>query len=278
MEMNRTVMPAAVAVIALLLASCGTPISRTPVQVVQAAATKTSALKTAKIAMTADVSATVPGMNQTAPHTVNATIKGDGALEMPDNLQMAVTFKTEGLSIDTEIVVIAGTAYVKDPLSGKWKTTSLSELGFSAGASQLDPSTYTELMKAVKSVEDKQDTTIKDSTGAEVRVHHYRLTIDPAVLKDKVGASISNAKLKAAVLQYADTLAASNYTYEVWIGVTDDYVHRLTLDVSPGTANPGATPPADGGVTEALRSLKVHVTIDFRDFNGPVKITVPTVG
>src|SRR5438309_7538168 len=51
--------------------------------------------------------------------TVDLTISG--AVKKPDQLEATIEAKLGGLTVDTEVIAVAGRLYAKDPMTGKWK-------------------------------------------------------------------------------------------------------------------------------------------------------------
>src|SRR5438132_9126235 len=51
--------------------------------------------------------------------TVDLTISG--AVKKPDQLEATIEAKLGGLTVDTEVIAVAGRLYAKDPMTGRWK-------------------------------------------------------------------------------------------------------------------------------------------------------------
>jgi hypothetical protein len=265
------------------LAACGSPLAKpeTPQQALANAAQRATQLKSAKFDFTGGVTMTLPASlaqslgqgSSNGSLVVNLT--GNGEAQFPDRYHAVVGVKMSGFSVDTEVIVANGKAYVKNPLTSKWEASSAS-----AGLDQLgqpDPLSYDQLLKNVQSVKDLGDTTLNGTT-----VHHYQLTPDKAKLLASLNStSVKNPQALAAMKQVLDN---GSMTVEVWFGKDDHLVRRLSTDASysidlnqflGALGSSSGTAGLPGGSTIHATA---HVVINYHDFDMPVTISIPAVG
>jgi hypothetical protein len=265
------------------LAACASPLAKpeTPERALSAAAQRASQLHSAKFDLQGNVKMTFPaemakmfGQSGAAAGSVSLDMSGTGEAQFPDRYHATVNAKLAGLSVDTEVIVANGKAYVKNPVSGQWQVSPQAGI---TGLSQPDPLSYDQLLKNVKSVKDLGDTTLNGTT-----VHHYRLTPD----KDKLIASLDKAVAKnaQALAALKQVLDSGTMTVEVWFGKDDHLVRRVSTDAdytidlnqfmgSLGpTAKSGSQFPAGSSI-----HATAHVVINYHDFDAPVTISIPTV-
>jgi hypothetical protein len=265
------------------LAACASPLAKpeTPEQALSAAAQRASQLHSAKFDLQGNVKMTFPaemakmfGQSGAAAGSVSLDMSGTGEAQFPDRYHATVNAKLAGLSVDTEVIVANGKAYVKNPVSGQWQVSPQAGI---TGLSQPDPLSYDQLLKNVKSVKDLGDTTLNGTT-----VHHYQLTPD----KDKLIASLDKAVAKnaQALAALKQVLDSGTMTVEVWFGKDDHLVRRVstdadyTIDLNQFMGSLGAT--AKSGSQFAAGSsvhATAHVVINYHDFDAPVTISIPTV-
>jgi hypothetical protein len=271
----------------LLLAACASPLGKaeTPQQALAAASQRATQLHSAKFDLAGHVSMTFPpqlaalmARSGSAAGSFNLDLTGNGEAQFPDRYHAAIDAKLGGVSVTSEVISIAGKAYVKNPLTGKW-TVSTEPSGIASPINQPDPLTYTQLLGNVKSIKDLGDTTLDSTT-----VHHYQLIPD----KDKLLASLDktsapkSAQAQAALKQVLDN---GTMTIEVWFGKDDHLVRRISTDadyhldlgqlmglLGGATAGSSAGLPAGSGV-----HATAHVVINYHDFDAPVTISIPTV-
>ncbi len=270
----------------LALAACGSPLAKpeTPQQALDAAAQRSSQLKSAKFDLQGNVKMTFPaqlgqllGQSGPAAGSISLDMTGTGEAQFPDRYHAVINAKMSGFSVATEVIVANGKAYVKNPLSGKWQVSSQSG-GITGQLSQPDPLSYEQLLKNVKSITDLGDTTLNGTT-----VHHYQLIPD----KDKLIAALDQAAVKnpQALAAIKQVLDSGTLTVEVWFGKDDHLVRRVstdadyTIDLNQLMGSLGAAPPS-GSQLPAGASIHAtaHVVINYHDFDAPVTISMPTVG
>ncbi len=270
----------------VVLAACASPLAKpeTPQQAVAAAAQRAKQLKSAKFDMQGHVDLTFPPQLASVFAQAGATagsfaldLTGNGEAQFPDRYHATINAKLGGVTIGSEVVSIAGTAYVKNPMTGKWTSSSV-PAGIGGQLNQPDPLSYAQLLTNVKSIKDLGDTNLNGTT-----VHHYQLIPD----KDKLVASLNSgsaattAQAQAALKQVLDN---GTMTVEVWFGKDDHLVRRLVTDAdyhldlgqlmgSLGAGSPGSTNVPPGSNIHAV----AHMLINYHDFNAPVTITIPSV-
>jgi hypothetical protein len=271
---------------AALLAACASPLAKpeTPQQALASAATRASQLHSAKFDLLGHVNLTFPpqlaslfAQSGAKAGSFALDLTGNGEAQFPDRYHATINAKLGGVGISSEVVSIAGTAYVKNPLNGKWTASSVPG-GIAGQLNQPDPLSYAQLLKNVKTIKDLGDTTISGTA-----VHHYQLIPD----KDKLlaaagtGSSAKDAQARAALKQVLDN---GTMTFEVWFGKDDHLVRRLQTDadynmdlgqlmnsLGTGSANSSGVPAASNIHAVA------HMVINYHDFDSQVTITVPTV-
>jgi hypothetical protein len=271
----------------LALTACASPLAKaeTPQQALSSAAQRASQLHSAKFDLQGNVKMTFPpalgqmfGSSGAAAGSLSLDMTGNGEAQFPDRYHAVINAKLAGLSVATEVVVANGQAYVKNPLNGKWESSTQSS-GITGQLSQPDPLSYEQLLKNVKSIKDLGDTTMPDGT----KVHHYQLTPDKAKLLasfDK--AAVKNPQAKAAIEQ---VLNSGTMTIEVWFGKDDHLVRRITtdadytVDLNQLMGAVGA-PSGSSGKLPAGSTIHAtaHIEIDYHNFDAPVTISIPSLG
>lgn len=270
-----------------MLAACASPLAKpeTPQQAVAAAANRAKQLHSAKFDLQGHVNLTFPPQLASLFAQSGATagsfaldLTGNGEAQFPDRYHALINAKLGGVAIGSEVVSIAGVAYVKNPINGKWTASSVPG-GIAGQLNQPDPLSYSQLLKNVKSIKDLGDTAIDGSA-----VHHYQLIPD----RDKLlaaasaGSGSKDAQAQAALKQVLDN---GTMTTEVWFGKDDHLVRRLQTDAdytmdlgqlmgSLGAGSAGSTRVPTGSNIHAV----AHMVINYHDFDSQVTITVPTVG
>jgi len=287
----------------MVLMSCASPFAKkeTPDQALGAAAQTMQDVKTAKFDLdgTADVKlppALAQIISQQAGSQLPAgltldnlvmKITANGEARFPDQSRITIQMRLGGFSVSTGEVMVGTKIYLKDPISGKWTVVTapgMEQLG--SQFNQLDPLTVKELLSAYQTVTDLGDSKIGDAS-----VHHYKLVPDKTKLGERLDKSpaLQNPLARAAVRQLLDR---GTFVVEVWIGVQDHLLRKVTADgdqsadlnqlsaafgPSSGTVTrPGATPTPLPPGSEVR--VKFHTSLEFHDFNAPVTITEPKVG
>jgi hypothetical protein len=268
----------------LALAACASPLAKaeTPQQALDAAAQRAGQLKSAKFDLAGNVKMTFPaalgkqlGQSGAAAGSIALDMSGTGEAQFPDRYHALINAKISGLSLTTEVVVANGTAYVKNPLNGKWQASASG--GITGQFSQPDPLSYEQLLKNVKSIKDLGDTTVNSTA-----VHHYQLIPD----KDKLIAALDKATVKnpQALAAIKQVLDSGTMTVEVWFGKDDHLLRRISTDAdytidlsqllgSLGASTSGGSQLPSGSTIHAT----AHMVLNYHDFDAPVTISIPTV-
>jgi len=210
--------------------------------------------------------------------TTTVNLKITGAAQRPDQLQATVIAKIGGVTINTQALAVGGTLYYKDPMTSKWEVFKRAEAGTQDnGKVKLS---YQSILDTAKSVTEVGDPTTLNG----VSVEHYRVVPDLVKLFAQVSADhqLKNPQA-AAIIQ--EVLKNVILTADVWTGVDDHLIHRLSYDADvtvdlnqlatafPRDSQRGLTlPPA------SVAHLTAHAVIDLHDFNAKVTIQAPTVG
>jgi len=266
--------------LAVALAGCASPLAKpeTPQQAVAAAAQRAGKLHSAKFDMQGHVNLTFPPQLASifaqaggAGGNFALDLTGNGEAQFPDRYHATVNTKLGGLSISSEVISLGGIAYVKNPMTGKWTSSSLPG-GITSQLNQPDPLSYAQLLTNVKSIKDLGDTTL-DGTA----VHHYQLMPDKA----KLEAAAKGAQAQAALKQVLDN---GTMTIEVWFGKDDHLVRRLVTDADYhldlgqllGSLGAGSSTSLKVPAGSTIHAV-AHMQIGYHDFDAPVTITIPTV-
>ena len=274
----RRILAAIFAVV--MLPACGgvAQLNETPQQVVSTASDKMSHLQSAKFDLAAIVLEQFPpaftdqlGAAGAALANLSIDLSGKGEAKFPDKASMSLQVKTGSVTISTDMVFAAGKIYIKDPASGNW-TAPASAQGVSQFTNQADPLSGAAILKTAQSIKDLGDTTLNGTA-----VHHYQIVPD----KNKVADQASTQEAKDLM---RSMLESGSIQLEVWIGKDDHLLHRVkndtdaTIDLkkvmeASGQQLPPGFPLPAGATVHTV----VHATIDYRDFNAPVTVSVPAV-
>ena len=266
---------------AVVLSACGAAAqltAQTPQQVVSTASDRMAKLQSAKFDLTATILEQFPtsftdqlGPAGAALANLSIDMSGKGEAKFPDKASMSLQVKTGGITASTDMVFAGGKIYIKDPTSGNW-TQPAGAQGVSQFTNQADPLSGAAILKTAQSIKDLGDTTLNGSA-----VHHYQIVPDKSKVADQ--ASTQQAKdLVRSMLENGSILL------EVWIGKDDHLLHRMkndtdaTIDLkkvmeASGQQLPPGFPLPAGATVHTV----VHATIDYRDFNAPVTVSVPAV-
>jgi LppX_LprAFG lipoprotein len=274
----RRILAATLAMVTLPACGGVAQLNETPQQVVSAASDKMSHLQSAKFDLAATVLEQFPpaftdqlGPAGAALANLSIDMSGKGEAKFPDKASMSLQVKTGSLTISTDMVFAAGKIYIKDPTSGNW-TAPASAQGVSQFTNQADPLSGAAILKTAQSIKDLGDTTLNGSA-----VHHYQIVPD----KNKVADQASTQEAKDLM---RSMLESGSIQLEVWIGKDDHLLHRVkndtdaTIDLkkvmeASGQQLPPGFPLPAGATVHTV----VHATIDYRDFNAPVTVSVPAV-
>lgn len=210
--------------------------------------------------------------------TTTVNLKITGAAQRPDQLQAMVMAKIGGVTINTEVVAVGGTLYYKDPMTSRWEVLKRGETG-SQHTDKVKLS-YQTILDTAKSVTEVGDPTTLNG----VSVEHYRVVPDLVKLFAQLSADHQPKNPQAAAI-IQEVLKSVILTADVWTGVDDHLIHRLsydtdvTVDLSQlATAFPSDSQQALTLPPGSVARLTAHAVIDLHDFNVKVKIQAPTVG
>ncbi|HXA41314.1 MAG TPA: hypothetical protein VNV65_00215 [Candidatus Solibacter sp.] len=218
--------------------------------------------------------------------TFNGNFTGDLKVVKPDRLAFDATAKLNGISIEFSAIRIGADSYSKDLLSGAWKKSTAGSganvlgNGLTGGASldSLDPATMTDLLKYLS-----VDQTFADTDVDGAHVHHYRVKLDTAKLKDELSHKGVLADGKSNQF-FDDIVKQSQYTIEVWVGTADHLVRRVsfsldsTMDLGGlGGFNLGGASPKPASTPQPVH-VTAHAQLDYADFNKSIQVTPPPIG
>jgi LppX_LprAFG lipoprotein len=274
----RRILAATFAVVLLPACAAVAPLNETPQQVVSTASEKMSQLQSAKFDLTATVLEQVPasltdqlGTAGAALSNLSIDLSGKGQAKFPDKASMSLQVKMGSMTISTDMVLAAGKIYIKDPTSGSW-TAPAGAQGVTQFTNQADPLSGAAILKTAQSIKDLGDTTLNGSA-----VHHYQIVPD----KNKVADQASTQEAKDLM---RSMLESGSIQLEVWIGKDDQLLHRVKNDTDAAIdlkkvmeASGQQLPPGFPLPAGATVHTVVHATIDYRDFNAPVTVSVPAV-
>lgn len=264
----------------VMLSACGSvaQLNETPQQVVSTASDKMSQLQSAKFDLTATVLEQFPpsftdqlGAAGAALANLSIDMSGKGEAKFPDKASMSLQVKTGSMTISTDMVFAAGKIYIKDPTTSNW-TAPASAQGVTQFTNQADPLSGAAILKTAQSIKDLGDTTLNGSA-----VHHYQIVPD----KNKVADQATTQEARDLV---RSMLESGSIQLEVWIGKDDHLLHRVKNDTDASIdlkkvmeASGQQLPPGFPLPAGATVHTVVHATIDYRDFNAPVTVSVPAV-
>jgi hypothetical protein len=235
-----------------------------PVAVVAGAASRSTAEKTAKVALTGTV-----GLSG---QTVN--LNGDGAIDFANKtFHLTITVPSMGV---IEEVFVDDVIYIKVPSSaagefgGKpWLKIDPKALAGTGGANpfgSLDSSNPTQILNTLQGV--GTVTKVGDDTVRGTHTVHYRADVDIAKAANKQGFTPAQQQQLQQTLGGQSTLPE-----DVWL---DDQgrVRRVAVDIN-------ATPPAgaSAGATAAPTPVHTQVALEFFDYGQPVPpVSAPAAG
>jgi len=253
---KRSVLPAIMLLLALwLLAACATattaPVATdTPVPtdtpaptatsmsaeaIVEAALEATQAAESFHVDMSMVMTMSMPAALP-APVRIPVTMVGD--VQPPDRSHATVSMNMQGLNIETEMVTISNTTYVKNPSTGEWLVSTQS-------ASPLSPDD----LLSFKPGEMEGLTIVGEETLDGVPVYHLAGT---ASMPLEIGEPFGTATGMVEV--------------DYWIDKEDNYVRQGTIfgDI-----------PVTGEMTA---TISISATMILSDYGKTVTIEAPEVG
>lgn len=191
-----------------------------------------------------------------------ATIDAEGALVVPDRMQMSGTVVTTTPSIDLPspgpvefgVVLIGDRAWFMLP-DGGWVVVPNEQAPF--GPLVLDADTFTTFMRSPAGPVD--DLGIEDLDGERVR--HLRFEVDAEELAEDAGVTADEFGVEG------------RWSADVWIGVADDLVRRFDV-ASQGSFSPeaGEEQAAFGDVDG---SWSMTMSVRMSDFGADIAIEPP---
>jgi hypothetical protein len=209
--------------------------------------------------------------------TTTVNLKITGAAQRPDQVQAMVIAKIGGVTITTEVVAVGGTLYYQDPMTSKWEVVKRGDTGVhDTGKVKLS---YQTILDTATSITEVGDPTTLNG----VSVEHYRVVPDLVKLFAQLSADHQPKNPQAAAI-IQEVLKRVILTADVWTGVDDHLIHRLSYDVDAtvdlnqlATAFPRGSQQGLSVPAGSVARLTAHAVIGLHDFNTKVTIQAPTV-
>jgi hypothetical protein len=159
----------------------------------------------------------------------------EGAVNSEGSMKAGIDLLQSGIPLHINFVAVGDTHYVENPLTRRWQSVAATDspvgkLNLGAGAIQI--------------LEKIQDPTYEGRDEIEGAQCHR--------IKGSVAAQDVEGIAQAISVE-------ANFPVEVWVGVDDSLIRRITLDGAATTKEP----------EETVR------TIELREFNQPVQIEPP---
>jgi len=217
---------------------------------------------------------------------LSGNFTGELKVVKPDRVAVDATAKLNGISIEFSTIRIGADTYTKDLFSGAWKKSAVGSsdsvlgngLGSGTSIDKLDPASMTDVLKYLS-----VDQTFADTDVDGAHVHHYRVKVDAAKLKDQLSHKGVIADTKTNQF-FDDVVKQSKYTMEVWVGTSDHLVRRVTFNLDAtmdlgglGGFNLGGTSPKPAATPEPVH-VTAHAQLDYSDFNQSIQVTPPPTG
>ncbi len=225
---------AALLVASFALAGCGGGGGKTtadPTTIVAGTAVKTAAVKSFRF--TLDVKG-VP------PSSIGLSLShADGSVIVPDRLDAKIAATFARIPIASELVIVSGADYLKDPLTGRWRTLDIK----TNPVAFFDP--HRGVLRVVQGARELELAGKEKVGGAE----SYHLT-------GKVKAR------DASRLLAVKTTSERLVELDLWVGVKDEFLRRVRV----------SGPVAAGEPANASR------TIELSDFGASFQIEAPKTG
>jgi hypothetical protein len=194
-----------------------------------------TAFKTAHVS----ISGTITAQGQQLP------VQGEGDIDAATDASH-LTIGLLGATFET--IVTGGRTYVHSPTTNRWEYSEGNQAGgFNfARLAPYDPAT----IRAAG----RNFTRVGPEEVAGAPTTHWRADVDYARLLGIGGGS-----------QGGFGLATNAATMELWIGATDTYLHKLSVDAQGRTSDPTGTPNV----------FQQALTLTFSNFDAPVNIVAP---
>jgi hypothetical protein len=160
-----------------------------------------------------------------------------GDFKMPDRLRGEVTMEMFGQTIETELITIGETAYIKDPISGEWQISS-------EAATPFTPEDFVGLEP--DDIANMQDLILLEEEGQDgVPVYHLKGKMSTESLESTLGEVEGEIKV------------------EYWIGVEDGRIRQVDIEMEIFE---------EGGAQEELYAT---VSFKFSEYDKEVVIEAP---
>lgn len=267
-----------VVLLSLVLGGCGAVVvvAETPQTALASAAQTTGQLKSVRYDFTGNIALQLPQAQAQSLGLAGGTLAidftGSGEAVLPDRSHTTVAIRMGSISATTETVVIGATAYVKNPMTGRWTSAAASGGTGASSLTQADPVSYAQLLDTAQTITDLGDTSLDG-----VAVHHYRLVPDKTKLLARL-QSLPAYKSPPAQQLFRLIMDHGTLTLEVWFGKQDHLVRRLSTDASV-SLDAAALKAALGSALPAGTEVQMteHTLINYHDFNAPVTVTAPSL-
>jgi len=199
--------------------------------IVAGTAAKTAAVKSFRF--TLDVKGVPPSS------TGLSLSHADGSVIVPDHLDAKIAGTFARIPIASELVIVGGADYLKDPLTGRWRTLDIK----TNPVAFFDP--HRGVLRVVRGARDLE-LAGKDTVGGAESYH----------LRGKVKAR------DASHLLAVTTTSERLVDLDLWVGVDDELLRRVRV----------SGPVAGGEPADASR------TIELSDFGASFQIEAPKTG
>jgi len=201
-----------------------------------------------------------------------------GAAARPDKLQATITARIGGVTLTTEVRAAGNNLYYKDPMTATWRVVDRASFkGHQADHPRLS---YQTVLDTATSITEVGDT----ATLNGVQVEHYRVVPNLVKLFAQVATQLETRDPQAASA-IEEALRGVNLTFDVWTGVNDNLIRRLSYDADAtvdlhqlAALNPR---PAEQGLNlppGSIAHLTAHAVLNLHDFNAPVSVVAPALG
>ncbi len=211
------------------------------------------------------------------PHTYKLDASGTGEVAFPDRFHYLITVRL-GPSFHTEMELISvqGITYEQDgvhvDLGSGNATPTWSKPKNPQNLLPVDPFKTLQSLRGTLSPRDLGDTTL-----AGVRVHHYAMEMDQAKLIAEETSALTDPSLRSAL---QDAIQKGTFHVEVWIGVEDNLIRRISTDearteaIALHNAETNSALPS-GASDQGILAISDQIVLNLHDFNSQVTITTP---
>jgi hypothetical protein len=219
--------------------------------------------------------------------TISVRLSGAGEVQFPDRYHYTITI-VEGAeakptpaptaSVVVQLIWIHGAAYRTNPVQG--------HLEFGAAALPLwvkskspgnlmpvNPFTTLDELRHASATRDLGDAILNG-----ISVHHYAMQEDKSVLLSQETTLVSDPKFQTAI---QDKINSEDREIEVWIGVDDGLLHRISerwsLKETVGLLQAEVKGQPLPDLVAEMTEIRGGFVLNFHDFNRPVNITAPSL-